>query len=90
MTPTAVQLPTSLGSVKEVICGYYWTTFLDYNDNVWAVGRNENYRSGLAEDRMYTEITKIEHSALLKNVDKVACGWEFSIFLTSKETLNSI
>jgi alpha-tubulin suppressor-like RCC1 family protein len=81
--PTIIPRPKGLEHIREVVCGYYWTTFISHDDNVWAVGRNEDHRCGLSESKNYLSIEKINYRDFMNNIDIVACGWEFSIFLTS-------
>jgi alpha-tubulin suppressor-like RCC1 family protein len=69
-------------NVREVVCGYYWTTFVTNDNNAHSCGDNKRHQCGLPEAEEYLVPTLLEYPGLKNNVETVVCGHYYSLFMS--------
>lgn len=85
MTFSPVEIPIKF-KVSTFACGYWHTLLVTVDKEVYSVGDNKKGALGLGDTQNASTFTKIPD---LHNIEKVAAGSGFSLFIDSDGSLLS-
>jgi alpha-tubulin suppressor-like RCC1 family protein len=80
--------PWQNAKIRQIICGWYHTYILTYNNDLFACGLNEEGQLGLGDNKYRTVFAKLVYTPWRgSSIKQVACGYYYTFVLTDNNQL---